>query len=265
MTTMKSVHIINFIILLSCPLLLLAQQRPPNFVIIFADDQGYNDVGVYGSPLISTPELDQMAQEGMRFTHFYAGASICTPSRAALLTGTHPSRLSLPLDDVFFPEHETGMNPNELTLAELLKARGYATTCIGKWHLGHKTRYLPTNQGFDSYLGIPYSNDMHLDRTMPLSDTIKLNDGWTVDRMINEPAVGNLVPLMRDTVVIEYPVDQSTLTRRYTDEAMGFIAANLSQPFFLYLAHTMPHIPLYASSDFEGSNPSCAAVGAERA
>jgi len=149
----------------------------PNIIIIFTDDQGYQDVGCYGSPLIKTPNLDRMAREGMRFTDFYSSNSICSPSRASLLTGCYPTRVSIP--DVLFQEDDIGLNPEEITIADLLKQRGYATACIGKWHLGHKPEFLPTRQGFDMYYGIPYSNDMRIDPTMELSPDIKLNNEMT--------------------------------------------------------------------------------------
>ncbi len=199
--------------------------RPPNFVIIFTDDQGYQDVGCFGSPKIKTPRLDQMAAEGMKLTDFYSAASVCTPSRAALLTGCYATRVGLP--SVLFPSSRIGLNPDETTIAELLKARGYATCCIGKWHLGHLKPFLPTNHGFDHYFGIPYSNDMRH---------------------------GGGVPLMRDTTIIERPVEQNDLTERYTAEAIKFIVANKDKAFFLYLAHTFPHVPLYASPPFKGKS-----------
>ena len=211
---------------------------PPNLIIIFADDLGYGDLASYGHPTIRTPNLDRMAEEGMRFTQFYAAASVCTPSRAGLLTGRYPIRTGLVEGlipgRVLFPNDKTGLPPDEVTIAEVLKGQGYATMAIGKWHLGHLPAFLPTAQGFDGYLGIPYSNDM---------DYIAPKDG--------KPGYWN-VPLLRDTTIIERPADQTTLTRRYTEEATRFIRKNAGGPFFLYLAHTMPHIPLFASPAFEG-------------
>lgn len=224
----------------------------PNFIIIFADDQGYNDVGVFGSPLIKTPHLDKMAAEGMKFTNFYSANSVCSPSRAALLTGCYPTRVSVP--GVLFPRHSVGLHPDEITIADLLKEQGYATACVGKWHLGHKPKFLPTRQGFDSYLGIPYSNDMTIDQQAPLAKDIVLREGATVDSIRNDKPKKNWVPLMRNEEVIEYPVDQTTLTQRYTKEAISFIETNKSKPFFLYLAQTMPHIPLFASEKFRGKS-----------
>jgi len=196
--------------------------RPPSFVVIFTDDQGYQDVGCFGSPLIKTPRLDHMAAEGMKFTDFYVAASVCTPSRAALMTGCYAQRVSLP--SVLFPRSKVGINADEITIPELLKSRGYATACIGKWHLGHLPSFLPTRHGFDSYYGIPYSNDMRP------------------------------TPLMRNEKTIEEPARQDTLTQRYTQEAIKFITANKDRPFFLYLPHTMPHVPLFVSKQFKGKS-----------
>ncbi|UCD30717.1 MAG: sulfatase [Planctomycetota bacterium] len=203
----------------------------PNFVIIFTDDQGYQDVGCYGSPLIKTPRMDKMAAEGMRFTSFYVAASVCTPSRAALLTGCYAQRVGLPT--ILFHNSRAGLNNNETTLAELLKIRGYATACIGKWHLGHKVDHLPGKHGFDYYFGLPYSNDMH-----PPS------------KKRDYPPL----PLIRNQYAIEYDPDQTQLTRRYTEEAVKFITENKDRPFLLYLPHTMPHVPLFASQKFKGKS-----------
>ncbi len=223
----------------------------PNVIIIMADDQGYQDLGCFGSPKIKTPHIDRMAKEGMRFTDFYSGASVCTPSRAALLTGCYASRVGNL--GVLFPRDKRGLNPKEITIAEVLKTRGYATACIGKWHLGHHKQFLPTSQGFDTYFGVPYSNDMTLDATQPLANDIVLREGVTLDTIKNQ-IKRNLVPLMRDTEIIEYPADQNTLTKRYTEQAVSFIKKNRDKPFFIYLPHTMPHIPLYATPEFEGKS-----------
>lgn len=228
--------------------------RKPNFIVILTDDQGYQDVGCFGSTQIRTPNLDRMAREGMKFTDFYAAAPICSPSRAGLLTGCYPPRVDIPT--VLFPTDTVGLNPSETTIAEMLKARGYATACFGKWHLGHKPEFLPTRQGFDTYLGIPYSNDMWIDPEAKLSPDIKLNGGATVEKIrhLTQPVQG-IAPLMRNDEVIEYPVDQTTLTRRYTEEAIRFIKDNKKGPFFLYLPHAMPHVPLAASPAFRGKSP----------
>ncbi len=200
-----------------------ARGAKPNFVIIFCDDLGYGDLGAYGHPTIRTPNLDRMVAEGQKWTNFYAAASVCTPSRAALLTGRLPIRSGMCSDRrrVLFPDSAGGLPESEVTIAEALKAAGYATACVGKWHLGHLPQYLPTRHGFDSYLGIPYSNDM---RPTPLMDGEK---------------------------VIEEPAEQSTLTKRYTQRALAFIESNKNRPFFLYFAHTFPHVPLFASEDFK--------------
>jgi len=148
----------------------------PNVIIIMADDQGYQDLGCFGSPKIKTPQIDRMAKEGMRFTDFYSGASVCTPSRAALLTGCYASRVGNL--GVLFPRDKRGLNPDEITIADLLKTKGYATACIGKWHLGHLKEFLPTSQGFDTYFGVPYSNDMTIDATQPLANDVVRREGF---------------------------------------------------------------------------------------
>ncbi|MDP7250542.1 MAG: sulfatase-like hydrolase/transferase [Planctomycetota bacterium] len=222
----------------------------PNFIVIFTDDQGYNDLGCFGSENIKTPHIDRMAKEGMRFTDFYSAASVCTPSRAALLTGCYPERVgNLP---VLFPRSNIGLNPDEITIADMLKEKGYATACIGKWHLGHHKEFLPTSQGFDYYYGIPYSNDMRIDRTMSLVQNVVWREGMTKADFKNGKSRGP--PLMRGTEVIECPADQNTLSRRYTEEAIRFVQQNKDKPFFIYLPHTMPHIPLYATPQFEGKS-----------
>ena len=196
-----------------------AQNRPPNIIMIYADDLGYGDLSCYGST-ISTPNLDQMAQDGIRFTQFYSASPVCSPSRAALLTGRYPTRVGVPR--VLDSTAQGGLSESETTMAQMLKGVGYATMCIGKWHLGTQPKYLPTNRGFDEYYGIPYSNDMG-------------------------PRI-----LMHNTDVIEQPVDLSTITQRYTQRAVDFISRSKNSPFFLYLPHTFPHIPLAASPAFRG-------------
>ena len=223
---------------------------PPNVIIIFADDLGYGDLGVYGHPTIRTPTLDRMAAEGQKWTNFYAGASVCTPSRAALLTGRLPVRSGMTSRErrVLFPNSKYGLPPEEVTLATQLKRAGYATACVGKWHLGAKKPYLPTNHGFDSYYGILYSNDMdvHPDSTAGVG----YREFW--DTPAAKHVASFRVPLLRGTEIIERPADQRTITRRYTDESIRFIQENSDAPFFLYLAHNLPHIPLFASAEFEG-------------
>ena len=219
-------------------------ERLPNFVLIFIDDQGYQDLGCYGSPDIETPNLDRMAAEGTRFTDFYSLAPICSASRAALLTGCYPARVGI--TGVLFPHHRIGLNPSEMTIAKVLKKRDYSTACIGKWHLGHHPEFLPTSHGFDQFYGLPYSNDMdpaegksrNRDRAWKEKDVTPWN-----------------VPLMRDTVIVERPAKQETLTKRYTEEAIQFIRENAEDPFFLYLPHTMPHIPLFVSDAFYDPDP----------
>jgi arylsulfatase A len=220
--------------------------RKPNFVIIFCDDLGYGDLGCYGHPTIRTPNLDHMAAEGQRWTDFYVGASVCTPSRAALLTGRLPIRSGMCSDvrRVLFPDSAMGLPPGEVTIAEALKPQGYTCGCIGKWHLGHLPQYLPTNNGFDSYFGIPYSNDM--DRT----------GGPKGREAFRNPKYEYWnVPLMRNDQIIERPADQNTITKRYTEEAVRFIEQNRDRPFFLYLAQTMVHVPLFVSGGFRGTSP----------
>jgi arylsulfatase A len=199
-----------------------AQSKPPNVIMIYCDDLGYGDLGCTGSK-IPTPNIDRMAGEGVQFTQFYSGNPLCSPSRAALLTGRYPVRTGVPR--VLFPKDTTGLAESEVTIAQALTPCGYATMCIGKWHLGRPLKYLPTSRGFDEYYGIPYSNDM-------------------------DPR-----PLMHNTEVIEEPAKLDTLTPRYTEQTLRFIERSRSAPFFLYLAHTYPHIPLGASDRFRGKSP----------
>jgi len=224
-----------------------AEDAPrPNIVIIFCDDLGYGDLGCYGHPTIATPNLDLMAAEGQRWTQFYVGASVCTPSRAALLTGRLPIRSGMCSSNnrVLFPDSKGGLPADEITLAEALKDLGYSTGMVGKWHLGHLDPYLPTRHGFDSYFGIPYSNDM--DRT---------SEAPPGRAAFDDPKIEYFnVPLMRDETIIERPADQRTITKRYSEEAVRFIQAHADdeEPFFLYFAQTMPHVPLFRSDRFEG-------------
>ena len=220
-------------LLVLLPPALAQTDRPPNFVIIFTDDQGYGDVGVYGATGFRTPNLDRMAAEGVRLTDFYVAAPVCTPSRAALLTGSYPVRVGLG-HRVLFPYSDTGLHSDEVTIAEILKERGYATGIIGKWHLGHHRKFLPTRQGFDYYFGIPYSNDMG-------------NHNYVREKMISPP-----LPILRNEARIEQQPDQTQLTRHYTEEAVRFIHDHKDEPFFLYLPHSMPHRPLAASARFQG-------------
>ncbi len=224
-------------------------KRKPNFVIIFADDLGYGDLGVFGNPSIKTPNLDKMAHEGQKWTNFYAAASVCTPSRAGLLTGRLPVRSGMAsnVTRVLFPDSRNGLPSSEITLAEQLKGVGYKTAAIGKWHLGHKVEFLPTKHGFDSYFGIPYSNDM---------DKVTDMDYWEYWRQPNDSIKTEHfnVPLLRGTEVVERPANQHNITKRYADEAVSFIEKQGDTPFFLYLAHNLPHVPLFASKDFLGKS-----------
>lgn len=224
----------------------------PNVIVIFTDDQGYEDVGVFGSPLINTPNLDNMAGNGMRFTNFYSASPVCSPSRAALLTGCYPARVGVP--KVLWSNLPGGLSNEELTIADMLKTQNYATACIGKWHLGNKDQYMPTSQGFDSYYGIPYSNDMSVDSEAKVSKNILYRESMTLDSIRSKKWKSGKVPLTENTEIIEYPVNQANLTQRYTTKAIEFINKNKDQPFFLYLAHSMPHIPLYASPNFKGKS-----------
>jgi arylsulfatase A len=217
------------LILISCLLFACGTQRGkeipsqmPNIVFIFTDDLGYGDLGCFGATDIATPNIDRIAAEGIKFTSFLSASPVCSPSRAGLLTGRMPQRMGI--NAVFFPESLTGLDPEEITIAEILKEKGYRTGIVGKWHLGHLEKFLPLNQGFDEYFGIPYSNDM------------------------------TSVVYMRGNDVEEYKVDQRYTTRTYTEESLKFIDSAEDQPFFLYLAHSMPHVPIYASPEFEGTS-----------
>ncbi|HLK50081.1 MAG TPA: sulfatase [Bryobacteraceae bacterium] len=198
-----------------------AAPQPPNFVLILCDDLGYGDLHCYGSQ-IPTPNIDQMAREGVRFEQFYSTSNVCSPSRASLLTGRYAPRVGVP--DVIASDAPIGLAKDETTIAEMLRPVGYRSMCVGKWHLGRHPQYLPTNRGFDEYYGIPYSNDM-------------------------APSV-----LLRDQSVIESPVQLNTLTQRYTQQAVNFIQRAQGSPFFLFLSHTFPHIPLAASAAFNGKS-----------
>ncbi len=213
----------------------------PNIVLILADDLGYGDLHCYGHPSIRTPNLDRMAAEGMKFLQFYSASPLCTPSRAALMTGRLPIRFGL--NTVLSPLSKRGLPLSEPTVAEILKPAGYAAACIGKWHLGRAARFLPTRRGFDRYFGIPYSNDMSR-RSNPAHPFYRL-------RLVPP------LPLMRGESVIEEEPDQSLLTARYTAEALTFIRDSHRQgrPFFLFLAHTAPHPPLHPGARFRGHSP----------
>lgn len=198
------------------------KENCPNIILVFSDDLGYNDLGCFGATDIKTPAIDKLASDGIRLTDFYVTSPTCTPSRGSLLTGKYPARTGLM--NAFFPESFTGMNPESFSMAKALKKLGYTTACIGKWHLGHHEKYLPLNQGFDYYYGIPYSNDM---------DNVAYIDGKDI---------------------VEYNINQDSMTYRFTHKALELIQKNKNQPFFLYLAHSMPHAPVYASVNFKGKS-----------
>ena len=207
--------------------MIAAEAKPPNLILIFCDDLGYGDLSCYGGKRQVTPAIDRIAREGIRFTNFYSSSPVCTPSRASLMTGCYAQRVGMQEDFtghwVLIPRSRRGLDPGEVTLAEALKQEGYATACIGKWHLGDQPEHLPTRHGFDRYFGIPYSNDMqHSKRGDPP------------------------LPLLDQEKVVDAPVDQATLTRRYTDQVIAFLEENKDHPFFVYLPHTFPHLPLFA-------------------
>lgn len=209
--------------------------KKPNVIIIFTDDQGYQDIECYGSPDIKTPHLDKMAEEGILLTDFYAAQAVCSASRAALLTGCYPNRLGV--HGAYMPNSKKGLNPSETTLAEMLKEVNYKTAIYGKWHLGDHPNFMPTNQGFDEFFGIPYSNDM-----------------WP-----NHPQQGSIfdfgpLPLYENETVIDTLTNQTLLTTQITERSINFITKNKNQPFFLYIAHPQPHVPLYVSDKFKGKS-----------
>ncbi|MEO0468299.1 MAG: sulfatase [Bacteroidota bacterium] len=194
----------------------------PNIVFIFADDLGYGDLGCFGATDIKTPHIDQIAEKGAKLTSLYSASPVCSPSRAGLLTGRMPQRMGI--NGVFFPESFTGLPTDEITIADKLHEKGYVNGMVGKWHLGHLERFLPLQRGFDEYFGIPYSNDMES------------------------------VVYLEGNEVVEFEVDQRLTTKTYTEKALDFLDRHQDQPFFLYLAHNMPHVPIYASDDFLGTS-----------
>jgi arylsulfatase A len=208
----------------------------PNFIVIFCDDMGYADIGPFGAKGYETPHLNRMATEGMIFTDFHVGRAVCSPSRSAIMTGSYPKRVSV--NGNFSPKSQTGLNPNEVTIAEVLKQQHYATACFGKWHLGHQPEFLPTNQGFDEFYGLPYSHDM-----------------WN-----EHPENGTRyhfpeLPLYEGAEVINPALtaaDQSKHTRNLTERTVQFIGQNKTNPFFIYLPHPLPHVPLLMGPEFEG-------------
>ncbi|MCM8535769.1 MAG: sulfatase [Lentisphaeraceae bacterium] len=250
----------KFLTLLFILLTTLVAEQKPNFIIILTDDQGYADLSCFGSETIKTPHIDSLAKSGIKLTSFYSASSVCTPSRAALLTGRMPKRTGM--TNVLFPRSKNGLNPEEVTIAEMLKNKGYDTALIGKWHLGHQKKFMPMNHGFDYFYGMPYSNDMSISKEFEISSDLILNDGCTREEMENDrknyiaqyKKLKNKMPMLRGNTIIEYPVDQRTITRKYTDEAVKFIKAKKDKPFFLYLAHTMPHKPLFVEDDRKGTS-----------
>lgn len=244
---------------------LLQARQKPNVVIIFTDDQGYQDLGCYGSPLIQTPSIDRMAKDGLKLTDFYVSASVSSASRAGLLTGRLNTKNGV--KGVFFPE-SAGMPSEEITLAEALKEQGYTTGCFGKWHLGDLKGHLPTDQGFDYYYGIPYSNDMYIAPSQQFAPDAIFREGYTLvkakedqefvrtsSRAAVKKRLNNASPLFEGDRIIEYPCDQSTTTRRYFDHAIDFVEQhNKQQPFFLYITPSMPHVPLFVSEQFRGKS-----------
>ena len=208
----------------------------PNIIIIFTDDQGYQDVGVFGSPNIETPNLDQMAKEGARLTNFYAAQAVCSASRAGLLTGCYPNRVGM--HQALMPNARVGLNPAETTMADMLRANGYATAIYGKWHLGDHPDFMPNNQGFDEYFGIPYSNDM-----------------WPMHPLQGPIFNFDPLPLYENETIIDTLEDQSDLTTQITERSVQFIGDHSDEPFFLYVAHPQPHVPLFVSEKFKGKSP----------
>ena len=234
--TLAPLMIVRTLLCLGCLLLgALSHAAPkPNFVIIFTDDQGYGDLSCFGGKHVHTPRIDQMAVEGQRLTSFYVAAPVCTPSRAGLMTGCYPKRIGMATGSdfaVLLAGDTKGLNPEEITIAEVLKSAGYATAMFGKWHLGDQPEFLPTRQGFDEFFGLPYSHDIH---------PYHPNKKW------NFPPL----PLLEGEKVIELDPDADLLTRRFTERAVDFIARHKDEPFFLYVPHPMPHAPLHVSPAF---------------
>lgn len=223
-----------------------ARSNSPNFILILTDDQGYGDLSINGNPTIKTPNIDRLALEGQKWSNFYVAANVCTPSRAGLLTGRLPVRSGMQGTQkarVLFPKSKGGLPESEITIAELLKQKGYYTAAIGKWHLGSLPQYLPLNNGFDYYFGLPYSNDMDKIDSIPY-----------VQAVVQPKNEYFQVPLYRNNDIIEKPAIQNTLTERYTAETVKFIAEHKKEPFFIYLPHSMPHVPLFANPKFAGKS-----------
>ncbi len=249
-------HLWLYAIAVGCVVAVLARSAAgaeriatPNFIVINIDDLGYNDIGPFGSTKHRTPNLDRMAKEGRKLTCFYA-APVCSPSRAALMTGCYPKRV-LPIRTVLFPGNAGGLHPEEITIAELLKQRGYTCGIIGKWHLGDQPEFLPTRQGFDYYFGLPYSNDMG-----PAADGVKSNYGQPIPKIDPKRRQQPPLPLMRNETVLQrvLAVDQQRLVELYTAESLQFIRNHRDTPFFLYLPHSAVHFPLYPGERFRGKS-----------
>ena len=224
-----------------------------NFIIIYVDDMGYGDVGSYGHPTIKTPNLDMMSYEGQKWTQFYSASSVCTPSRAALMTGRLPIRNGMIGEKyrVLYENSDYGIPESEITIAEKLKEQNYKTAAVGKWHLGHKQKYLPLNNGFDYYYGIPYSNDMNAVNGVTCCAG---NNYWPQYKENPINSNNYNVPLIENNHIIERPVDQTTITKRFSEKVVEKIKEMKDDKFFIYLSHSMPHIPIYASDDFIGKS-----------
>jgi len=211
------------------------REKSPNIILILTDDQGYADLGAFGAKDFETPHIDQMAKEGALLTQYYAPQAVCSASRAGILTGCYPNRIGI--HNAFMPEAKKGLNPAELTIAEMLKPLGYATAIYGKWHLGDAPEFLPNQHGFDEYFGIPYSNDM-----------------WPLHPQQGTVFNFKALPLLENGKILDTLTDQSQLTTQITQKAVSFINAKKDQPFFLYVAHPQPHVPLYVSEKFKGKS-----------
>ena len=250
---MKKIFLLISLFLVTVSCNNLNTESRPNFIVIFVDDLGYGDLGSYGHPTIKTPTLDKLAYEGQKWTQFYSASSVCSPSRAALLTGRLPIRNGMigSMTRVFFPDSQYGIPDSEITIAEKLKENGYKNAIIGKWHLGHKKEYLPLQHGFDYYYGIPYSNDMDKINGITCCPGPRY---WQQYEKKRPDSSNYNVPLIENNNIIERPTDQTTITKRYSDKAVEFIRDNKKNNFFLYLAHNLPHTPLYASDEFTGKS-----------
>ncbi|MEP1779837.1 sulfatase [Reichenbachiella sp.] len=234
----KSLYIYLLLVLpiiKSCDSIQTSQNRPPNVIVVFTDDQGYQDLGCFDSPDIETPHLDELAKNGIRLTNFYAAQAVCSASRAALLTGCYPNRLGI--HGAFMPNSNQGLNLSETTIAEMLLKNGYRTAIFGKWHLGDHDSFMPGNQGFEEYFGIPYSNDM-----------------WPFHPQQGPVFDFGPLPLYENETVVDTLTDQSLLTTQITEKSVDFIGRNKDNPFFLYVAHPQPHVPLFVSDKFKGKS-----------